>query len=187
MFERGEAYEKILVANLQRVVDFLKFAEAKNAALLALSSAWILTTIGLECGGHPLPGLFRFAVPLALIFVLCTSILTAISFFPKVYLPVFLGGEKAGPHPKNLLFFGDIASMTVKTFEHEIRTRYSPDKDEHREEYLHDLTVQINVNSTITLKKMTFFKWGVAFVIAAGICLLVPALVMVYQTVKGAA
>ncbi|MCU1225108.1 MAG: hypothetical protein JWQ42_3201 [Edaphobacter sp.] len=179
--------KKILVANLQRVVDFLKFAEAKNAALLALSSAWILATIGLECGEHSLPGLFRFAVPLALIFVLCAGILTAISFFPKIKLPIFMGGRKAGPHPKNLLFFGDIASMTVKTFAQEIRTRYYPDKDEQREEYLHDLTVQINVNSMITLKKMAFFKWGVGSVIAAGLCLLVAALVMAYQTVKGAA
>ena len=32
-----EAYEKILTTNLQRALDFLRFAEAKNAALLAAS------------------------------------------------------------------------------------------------------------------------------------------------------
>jgi hypothetical protein len=36
-----DAYVQMLTANLQRVLDFLKFAEAKNAALLALVSAWI--------------------------------------------------------------------------------------------------------------------------------------------------
>ena len=186
MFERGEAYEKLLVADLQRVIDFVKFAEAKNAALLGLSSAWILATIGLECGGRALPGLFRLAVPAALVLVLLAAILTAISFFPKLKLPWFLGGKKAGPHPKNLLFFGDIASMTAKTFGQEIRSKYYPDKDEHREEYLHDLTVQISVNSTITLRKMTIFKWGIGFVIAAGACLLAAALVMACSILLGA-
>ena len=37
--ENGEIYEKVLLGKLQRVIDFLKFAEAKNAALLTLSSA----------------------------------------------------------------------------------------------------------------------------------------------------
>ena len=182
-----EAYEKILVADLQRAIDFLKFAEAKNAALLALSSAWVLASINLECGGRTLLGLFRLAMPVTLVLVLCSAILTAASFFPKLKLPWFLGGKKAGPHPKNLLFFGDIASMTTKVFEQEIRIRYYPDKDEHREEYLHDLTVQINVNSSIALRKMNVFKWSISLVIVAGFCLLAAALVMVYSVLLGAA
>lgn len=184
MLEQDDAYEKILVADLQRAIDFLKFAEAKNATLLALSSGWILATIGLECSGRALPGLFKSAVPATLILVLCTAIVTAASFFPKLKLPRFLGGKKAGPHLKNLLFFGDIANMTVKAFAQEIRTRYYPNKDGHSEEYLHDLTVQINVNSAIALRKMTLFKWGVGLVMAAGVCLLLALLV--YSTLKGA-
>ena len=182
-----EAYEKILIADLQRAIDFLKFAEAKNAALLALSSAWALASINLECGGRTLLGLLRLAVPATLVLVLCAAILTAASFFPKLKLPWFLGGRKAGPHPENLLFFGDIAGMTLKTFEQEIRSRYYPAKDEHRQEYLHDLAVQIQVNSVITLRKMTLFKWAVGLVIAAGGCLLVTALTMAYSVLKGAA
>jgi hypothetical protein len=115
MFEAEEAYEKILVANLGRAIDFLKFAEAKNAGLLALSSAWLLASINLECGGHILTGAFRLAVPLALVFALCAALVAAWSFSPKLHLPRFLGGKRAGPHPKNLLYFGDIASVTAKT------------------------------------------------------------------------
>jgi hypothetical protein len=33
----GETYEKVLAANLQRAIDFLRFAEVKNAPLLVLS------------------------------------------------------------------------------------------------------------------------------------------------------
>jgi len=179
MFEAGEAYEKILVADLQRAIDFLKFAEAKNAALLALSSAWVFASINLECSGHALPQLFRFAVPIALILALSAALLAAWSFFPKLKLPPFLGGKRAGPHPKNLLYFGDIANLTIKTLEQDLRSRYYPDKAGFRDEYLHDLVTQIGVNSSITLRKMKLFSWGVALVIAAGASLLVPVLVMV--------
>lgn len=187
MFDRNEAYEKILVADLQRVIDFLKFAEAKNAALLALSSAWILATIGMECSGRSFPKPFGVAISIALLLVLAAAAVSATSFYPKLGLPAFLGGKKAGPHPENLLFFGDIASMTTKTFQQEVRARYFPDKDEQRDEYLHDLTVQINVNSMITLRKMKLFRWALGLVLAAGGCLLLPALIMAYAAFKGGA
>ena len=187
MFDRGEAYEKILVADLQRVIDFLKFAETKNAALLALSSAWTLATIGLECAGRDLPHCFVYTVPVTLILVLLAALLAALSFFPKLILPAFLGGKKAGPHSPNLLFFGDIACMRAKEFEAGVRARYYPDKDEQRDEYLHDLAVQISVNSSITLRKMRLFKWGVGFAIAAGCVLLISSLMFAYGTLKGVA
>ena len=49
-----DAYEKILTANLQRTIDFLKFAEAKNAALLALASAWVVAIFNLTCSHKPM-------------------------------------------------------------------------------------------------------------------------------------
>lgn len=45
--DQQEAYEKHLTATLARVIDFVKFAEAKNAALLTFSSAWTLATINI--------------------------------------------------------------------------------------------------------------------------------------------
>lgn len=187
MFDRGEAYEKILIADLQRVIDFLKFAETKNAALLALSSAWTLATIGLECAGHELPYALVYTIPVTLVLVLIAALLAAVSFFPKNSLPPFLGGKKAGPHAPNLLFFGDIARLTAKEFEAGVHARYYPDEDKQRDEYLHDLTVQINANSAITLRKMTLFKWAVGFAIAAGCVLLISSLMLAYTSLKGVA
>jgi hypothetical protein len=186
MSKGSEAYEKILVANLGRVIDFLKFAEAKNAGLLALSSAWVIASVNLECSGHALPGAFGFAVPLAMVLALCTALLAAWSFSPKLHLPRFLGGRRAGPHPKNFLYFGDIASVTAKTLEQDLRARYYSDKAELRDEYLHDLTVQISVISSIILRKMRLFVCGVAFIIAAAITLLAPAATLAFHAIKGA-
>lgn len=186
MPEADEAYEKILVANLGRVIDFLKFAEAKNGGLLALSSAWLLASINLECGGHALPGALRSTVPLTFVLTLCAALLAAWSFSPKLHLPRYLGGKKAGPHPKNLLYFGDIASVTPKMLEENIRSRYYSEKAKFRDEYLHDLTVQISVISSIVLRKMRLFAGGVLLVIAAAIALLAPALALAYHAIKEA-
>jgi hypothetical protein len=38
---RLEAFEKILASDLQRAIDFLKYADAKNGALLTFASAWL--------------------------------------------------------------------------------------------------------------------------------------------------
>ena len=48
--DQQEAFEKLLSSVLGRVVDFLRFAEAKNAALLTFSSAWILASTTLLTG-----------------------------------------------------------------------------------------------------------------------------------------
>ena len=49
MAERNESYEQLLIENVRRVLDFQRFAEAKNAAPLALASAWLVAGIDLEC------------------------------------------------------------------------------------------------------------------------------------------
>src|ERR1035441_10495576 len=93
-----DAYVQMLTASLQRALDFLKFAEAKNAALLALASAWIAATLNLECSNKTLPSGFTIGIPVALLCALCAGILAMVSLLPRLHLPSFLGGERAGPH-----------------------------------------------------------------------------------------
>ena len=45
-----ETAEKALGSTLSRTVDFLKFAETKNAALLTFASAWFLALANLIAG-----------------------------------------------------------------------------------------------------------------------------------------
>ena len=53
--DQEEAFEKILSSQLTRTIDFVKFAETKNAALLTFSSAWIIGAINLLTGQATLP------------------------------------------------------------------------------------------------------------------------------------
>jgi hypothetical protein len=184
MADPGESYEKILTANLQRAIDFLRLAEAKNAVLLVLASGWAIAGINLEGNGRAMPGHFPFFVPLAVLFSFCAVVLAIWSFLPRLHLPSFLGGKRAGPHPLNLLYFGDIGALTVKSLEAEMRSRYYPKEIAPRSEYTHDLTVQISVNSTIAMRKMLLFRVGIVFVLLAGASLLIPAWETAIQAVK---
>jgi hypothetical protein len=183
---QNEAYEKILTANLQRAIDFLRFAEAKNAAMLALASAWVVAGLNLESGSgsHKITGLLSLCLPLAMLSSLCAGILALISFLPRLHLPTFLGGKRAGPHAKNFLYFGDIRSLTPKSLKQEIHTRYYPDANGHRKEYLSDLVVQISVNSDIATRKMLLFRSGVCFILAACFSLLAPILLTATKAIE---
>jgi hypothetical protein len=171
-----DAYVQMLTDNLQRALDFLKFAEAKNAALLALASAWMGATLNLECDGKVLPRGFTISIPIALIFALCAGVLAMTSFLPRLHLPSFLGGKRAGPHPANFLYFGDISTLPVKALEQGMAARYLSTGQGYKDEYIHDLTVQLSVNSEITMRKMRLFNWGMRLILAGGVVLLLPSL-----------
>jgi len=180
-----DAYVQMLTANLQRALDFLKFAEAKNAALLALASAWIAATLNLECSGKALPSGFTISIPIALLCALCAGIPAMISLLPRLHLPSFLGGKRAGPHPPNLLYFGDISALPIKTLEKDMAARYLTAGRGYRDEYIHDLTVQLSVNSEIAMRKMRLFNWGMRFILAGGVVLLLPSLRLAFMVIKG--
>jgi Pycsar effector protein len=173
--ERSESFEKILFADLQRVIEFLKYAEAKNGALLTFASAWVLATISLLSSDKLLPSGLGTVFAIVLPMFIFAAALSMISFFPRVDLGRFLGGKPAGPHAKNLLYFGDIASMTVLEFKQAVRERYFPSEGKKlTEAYLHDITIQIVVNSQITARKLRLFQYGLGLIAVALATLFFP-------------
>lgn len=179
-----DAYVQMLNANLQRALDFLKFAEAKNVGLLALASAWIGVTLNLECSGKALPSGFTIGIPITLLCAICAGVLAMVSLLPRLHLPSFLGGKRAGPHPPNLLYFGDISALPIKTLEQDMRARYLSTGQGYRDEYIHDLAVQLSVNSEITLRKMHLFNWGMRSILVGGVVLLLPSLRLAFMAIK---
>ena len=170
--DQEEAFEKLLAADLQRVMEFLKYAEAKNGALVTLSSAWTLAIIGLLATEKPIAVAYRTPLKQCLVFIVLAGLCSLISFYPRMRLPRFLGGRRAGPHPPNLLYFGDLKKLTPKEVEQQLRDRYFPEEGHAATQpYLHDLSVQIAVNSQIVCRKMQLFT---AAVILVGLAVLVP-------------
>ena len=182
----NEAFEKMLTANLQRVIDFLKFAEAKNAALLTIASAWVIAIINLIYSGKLLPGGLNTGAYFALPFSICAGMLSMISFLPRTNLSWFVGGKHAWPHPNNLLYYGDISTLPLKTFEQDIRERYFPTakQDLMDDNYIHDLIVQISVNSQITMRKLKLFRYGITLIFIAAFIMLIPVLGLAIKMAK---
>ncbi|MQX70033.1 Pycsar system effector family protein [Sinorhizobium meliloti] len=173
--DQQEAYERVLTSTLGRVIDFLKFAEAKNAALLTFASAWILASVNLLNGSNGLSAVWRIGFTFALPVFVGAAILALCSFLPKTLLSQFY---KDPEQTKALLYFGDAATFEPAAYRERIRERYFPPEGESAtRNYLDDLSVQITVNSQITTSKLKLFNTGALFVLLALLILAFPAVI----------
>ncbi|WP_181708724.1 Pycsar system effector family protein [Chthonobacter rhizosphaerae] len=171
--DRQEAFERLLTAILGRVVDFLKFAEAKNAALLTFASAWIIASINLLNGSTPLTPAWQKAYTVALPIFAIAALLAIISLLPRTLLTrIYRDPNQA----KSLLYFGDIATFEPAAYKERVRERYYPPENEAvTRNFLDDLSIQIAANSQITLWKMKLFNAGALLVLLALVVLFIPA------------
>jgi hypothetical protein len=176
--EQEKAFDAVLTACLARTVDFVKMAEAKNAALLAFASAWIVAIVNLLSGKNALPLNYGTALIAALPLFAITAILCIASFLPRM-LRHF---HRPQDNSKNLLFFGDVSSFEVAVFRERISERYMPaEGHSFTTSYLDDLCVQISVNSKIAVRKFKFFNGGAGAIIVAIALLALPPLCWTFE------
>jgi hypothetical protein len=172
--DQEEQFEKLMSANLARVVDFIKFAETKNAALLTFCSAWLLGIVNLLSSGKKVPMFVDSGLRLSFLFFAAGALFSIVSFFPKLSIKALL---QSPPATFNMLFFGDIGRMPFDVFVKELRTRYFPEIERSvTDGYIADLSTQIFVNSRIATRKMRLFAWGTRSVFVALFMLAAPAL-----------
>lgn len=175
----GKAIEPVMLANLARAVDFVKFGEAKNAALLTFASAWILAaaTLAMNPTARTLPQILWgliFGVPW---FIIAAG-LAMVSFLPQID-PDRITGDKPGGSP-NLLFFGHLAEGEPKeTFARLVGRYVGKASGELTDAYFTDLGCQIALNSRVAHRKYKLFLLGLdALVIGLGVCALNAALLV---------
>ena len=172
--DQQEGFEKLLSASLSRTVDFLKFAETKNAALLTFSSAWILASVNILASGKQLPAGYDWALSVAVPLFVVAALIAIVAFAPRLRLSLF---DKTPDRPKNLLYFGDVSTMSLAEFKEQARTRYMPAPERSAtDDYLDDLMTQVAVNSQIADRKFRLFNWGSRVVLLALAVLALPAL-----------
>jgi Family of unknown function (DUF5706) len=174
--KQKEALSAILSDTLSRVIDFLKFAEAKNAALLAFSSAWIVASANLLTSGH-LSGGLLIAFAIALPFFIASALVSIWSFLPRRKLPTF---HRDPNQSKNLIYFGDISTFDAAAYKQRVRERYVSEDGPTAESYLDDLAIQVAVNSKIANAKFTFFNIGATCVLFAMLVLAVASARLAY-------
>jgi len=184
--DQEEAFEKVLSATLARVVDFLKYGEAKNALLATFSSGWVLALVGLLVSGKDVPSVFAKAAALALpTFGIATAI-CIYSILPKTNFSLFTRLNSTQHNP-NLLFYGDIAAFDIlDDYETNVRKHYTPSAERSvADRYITDLCIQIAVNSQIVKRKFDLFNRALWFAGGGLAVMLVSTAMYSYNQVRG--
>src|ERR1700730_17719334 len=183
------AYERLLSANLNRVVDWVKYGDAKNAALLAFASAWLagIGNLLLAAGEKHTPGAIAFFLfvseLLFLIGVLHAIVALLPATNPRNILSLPLAGAQRQPHKPNLLFFGDIRYLDPDLFKAEVSQRYNAKGARiTTEAYLSDLCSQTVVNARIAQRKFDIFDRGISFVLLSLSLLIIPFCIWLLRT-----
>lgn len=176
--DQQEAYEKLMSANHGRMMDFVKFAEAKNAALLTFCSVWMGAIITLLRAPEELPIGYRYAFLVALPLLVIAGAICLKSLLPRFFEHV----HKREDEYVNLLYFGDIAKGGVREYPDMAQDIYMPEAGQSATPtYLHDLGVQTAIQAAIAHRKFRMFHWAGTFTLIAFFCMAVPPVVFLLQ------
>jgi pycsar effector protein len=177
--EQREALDEVLSGTLSRTIDFLRYAETKNAALLTFASAWLVGLTTLLTGDRVFDRGPRAALAAALLLFALAAFVALRSFLPKLNLSSL---HRDPGQPKNLLYFGHIAEFEPTAYATRVRERYAADPEVTvSDDYLHDLAAQVSANSIITKRKFNTFYFGAALATLAIGILAVTAMCMTYK------
>lgn len=147
---------KYLTEIHKTVIDWLKFAEAKNAALLTGNLAIIfgITRIALfsDAQMYSLAWFYSFSI---IGFCGLSALFCLLSIVPQIKLPFYFSKPPANGS-KNLVFFGTIATHTPDSYAEELQkileTKFN--------QIERSLAGQIVINSQIACRKFSFFKFA---------------------------
>lgn len=175
-----------LLSILQIVNDWLKFAEAKNAVLLAFCGAAITAVVTYLSTASTIPKSFGTGLLIS-IFLLCiSSLICSLSFLPKTDIEHFVW-LKTKPARKsksslkdsdNFYFFNNLKKYDSNDLLEAMNRLYFEGKIQkpYRKEDL-DIAGQITINSEIASTKFMFFRialWLLIFSI-----IIVPASLLI--------
>src|SRR5918995_529406 len=155
--------ERQLSELLGRVIDWLKFAEAKNTGSVGLSSTGLGVIVTFLVAGPSIPTLAGVGLGIGALSLMVSLMLSVASFLPSTNLEKHLVGDRERPTARdNLLYYGHLARYEPRAlveaiaemyFDHEGDT-YAPSKLDI------DLAAQIVTNARITVRKLAFFRYS---------------------------
>lgn len=146
------------------VNEWLKFAEAKNAALLIFNNAIAFGLLNILDKNYITSQYIRYYLYLSLCFLVLSIVISLLSFIPKIKIPSISQSEKSSGKD-NMIFFSHIAKHSTKEY---LNLLYGQHNETYDKENLfqENLTEQIIVNSQIALSKYRFFEIGIWFTLA---------------------
>ncbi|EPJ0794713.1 Pycsar system effector family protein [Vibrio vulnificus] len=152
---------KDIFANIN---DWLKYAEAKSATLIAGNAALIF---GLSriLKSYDVPQFVEYSGYVAMALCLISMILCLLSVVPSLSMP-WESKPSGAQDSDNLLYFKDIAKYTPVNYLGKLASRLDLDEKEFSG-YQRDLANQIIVNATIACRKYNYFQTAVWLTVSA--------------------
>ena len=148
---------------LDRVVDWLQFAESKNTGGIGLTATALSVIVSFALFGPTLPTLGRVGLGIGALALMPSLLLTVASFLPSTDLEKHLVGERQRPTARdNLLYYGHLARYEPRALVEAIAelyfaqetTAYTPSKLDI------DLAAQIVTNARITVRKLALYRYS---------------------------
>ena len=172
-------HEEQLYRIFNNVNDWLKFAEAKNAMLIAFNSASIYgisQSLNLDCiKGTKFIEIYLMIVILLLVFSTITSL---ISFAPKV--KIISGGYYGSGNISNVLFFEYLKTKSNTEIIQEVTGVSATTQAPYAKVEL-DIAEQIKQNSIIASVKYSYFTIAVWITIVAYVTVPIAGIYFLYS------
>ena len=148
---------------LTLIVEWIKFAEAKNAGLLVLNSGSIIGTLSIYKDLYELPNCSGLKIAIILFVILnFRSLYYVFESISAKYSNNYeeiasIKNESLTPNNSNLIFFGHLAFLSEEQLISEMQNQYGLQASENQK-IEKDLANQIIINSHIALQKFILFN-----------------------------
>ena len=148
------------------VNSWLKFAEAKNSVLVAISGTALWATVRVA-STVPVSDLVKIYLFSLIICLSGTLVIALVSFLPVLNFSHIIPKQTSVAN-RNLLYFGYLATFSKKQLVGAIREkRGAPETDYN--EFHPMLAEQIIINSRIAMAKYALFELGIGFMIVGAL------------------
>ncbi len=147
------------------VNSWLKFAEAKNGAIIALNATFIFGILKLNIISTSEKNILDYYLFIAIFMLLVSIIVALLSFIPRLsdtYIKF-----KEPMDNDNLLYFGDIAKYTDIKYKEKIQIFIQLNGSEGSDKLNEYYIKQIIINSKITFIKFKQFEIAIWFTLSA--------------------
>jgi len=151
----------------ENVNNWLKFAEAKNATLIA-GNGLIIFGICRIIKDSNINEYLMYYIYFSIFMLVISFLIALISFIPNIKLPGYLFDNSKEQSNHNLLFFGSIATFNEHKYLEELNKSLGKDDDEYKKNKLNEMYAhQIIINSQIAVKKYKLFNISLQFTLLA--------------------
>lgn len=148
---------------LERSVEWVKYAETKNAVAIGLIGAAFVEICNSDKWNTVCGRILVATLAIQLLFLV-------FSFIPRFSSPLIIKKKK---DELNFHYYGDVSSVSLFEYQTKLKNAY-PMLDE-TSKYFKDVTHQIHINCEIAMIKFWFFKWVCFLTLVSGVSYILNA------------